>query len=175
MLLSEAVRVFWAFAKVGVLGYGGGLTFVPLIRMITVQNGWMTTEEFADIFAMGNALPGPIATKLAGYVGYRAAGIPGVIAGLFGIVMPSLVVMIGLLGLMMKYRHLPAIEGMIRAIRPVVIVLLIQLAVDLFPDAIRSDITVAIALISLVLIMYIKVNPVWVIIGALALGAVVVR
>jgi chromate transporter len=51
---------------------------------------WQTLEEFSDTLAIGNALPGPIATKMAGYVGWKIAGLPGALLALLGMIGPSL-------------------------------------------------------------------------------------
>ena len=65
---------------------------VPLVKAEVVDlYGWMTDTEFADALAMGYALPGPIATKIAAVVGFRVGGVLGSIAALAGMVLPSLV------------------------------------------------------------------------------------
>ena len=84
--------LLWSFTKVGILGYGGGPSMVPLVKAEVVDlYGWMTDTEFADALAMGYALPGPIATKIAAVVGFRVGGVLGSIAALAGMVLPSLV------------------------------------------------------------------------------------
>ena len=51
---------------------------IPLIQEEVVNaQAWLTQDEFVDAFAFGNSLPGPIATKIAGYVGYQVAGVGG--------------------------------------------------------------------------------------------------
>ncbi len=59
-------RIFLAFFRVGMLGYGGGPASIPLVHKEVVDHyKWMTDEEFGDVLALGNTLPGPIVTKLA--------------------------------------------------------------------------------------------------------------
>lgn len=78
---------------------------IPLIEHEVVDNyEWMTVKEFSEMLAMGNALPGPIATKMAGYIGYQQGGILGVIIGVFATVAPSMIMMFALLGLLMKHK-----------------------------------------------------------------------
>ena len=73
----DLLRLFISFTKVGVFAYGGGPSMIPLVQEEVVDvNGWMTIEEFTDALAMGYALPGPIATKMAAYIGYKVAHIP---------------------------------------------------------------------------------------------------
>lgn len=65
-------HIFWAFFLPGILGYGGGPASIPLVEKEVVDRyGWVTENEFSEMLAMGNALPGPIATKMAGYIGFQ--------------------------------------------------------------------------------------------------------
>ena len=64
-MLQTWLNLFLTFSKIGVLGYGGGPAMIPLIHQEVVDGrGWMSDEEFTDTLAMGNTLPGPIATKM---------------------------------------------------------------------------------------------------------------
>ena len=71
-------QLFWAFFRVGIFGFGGGPAMIPLVRAeVVTRHHWLTDEEFADVLAIGNTLPGPIATKMPGYIGYRVGGVTG--------------------------------------------------------------------------------------------------
>lgn len=75
----------------------------------------MSDYEFADILALANALPGPSATKLAGYISYQQGG-----TGMFASVAPSLAAMIALLQLVYKFKDSPKVKQMTNYIRPAV-------------------------------------------------------
>jgi len=165
-----------AFGRTGILGYGGGPSSIPLVQIEVVNNyGWMTLQEFSDILAIGNALPGPIATKMAGYVGYKVAGLPGAFMALLGTIGPSLLVMLLLYRAMMTFKDLPYVKGMIQAVRPVVIVLLAMLIMDMWPAAVTKWLHVAIGVGAFALIRLLHVHPAIVIAGTLAMGALLVR
>lgn len=86
------IDIFLAFFIPGIIGYGGGPASIPLIENQVVSTyGWMTTAQFSDTLALANALPGPIATKLAGYIGYEQGGVLGAVIALFATVGPSLI------------------------------------------------------------------------------------
>ena len=71
-------NLFVGFFRIGILGFGGGPTMIPLVHAECVKKyGWITDDEFSDVLAMGNALPGPIATKMASYIGYKVKGLIG--------------------------------------------------------------------------------------------------
>ena len=110
------IGLFWGFFKVGILGYGGGPGSIGLIQVVTVDgNHWMTNQQFAEMLAVGNALPGPIATKLAASIGYQVGGPMGAVAALLGVIVPSLVLMLGLYRVLMIYRSNPYIAFIVSA------------------------------------------------------------
>jgi chromate transporter len=124
-----------AFAKVGLFGFGGGPSFIPLIQREVEARRWLTREAFLDAFAFGNALPGPIATKLAGYVGYRVAGWGGAVVALLALTVPTILAMVGLAALYVQYQDSPWVEGFLTGLRPVVIGLLVYTVVVFAPGA----------------------------------------
>ncbi|KON86304.1 transporter [Sporosarcina globispora] len=171
------VQIFLAFFIPGILGYGGGPASIPLVENEVVDHyGWLTTNEFSEMLAMGNALPGPIATKMAGYIGYEQGGILGAIVGVFATVAPSLILMIALLGLLMKYKESPRVKRMTTYIRPVIAVLLGIMTYDFFfssYEGVGIWQTLFIGLLSFILMERLKVHPAYVIAGALIYGGLV--
>jgi chromate transporter len=134
--MSEVLQLFLAFARVGLLGFGGGPAMIPLIQVEVVDlHGWLGRGEFLDAFAFGNALPGPIATKLAGYVGYQVAGWPGAAAGLLGITAPTIVMIVALASLYHRYRERQVVQRFLYGVRPVVVALLALVVWDFAPTA----------------------------------------
>ncbi|WP_409302812.1 chromate transporter [Peribacillus sp. SCS-155] len=169
-------QIFWAFFVPGILGYGGGPASIPLIENEVVDRyGWLTTKEFSEVLALGNTLPGPIATKMAGYIGYEQGGILGAFMGILATVGPSLILLLGLLGLLMKYKESPQVKRMTVVVRPVIAVLLGIMTYDFFFSAYESVgwlQTLAIGIISFILMEKVKVHPAYVIAGALVYGGI---
>jgi chromate transporter len=162
-----------AFLRVGVLGFGGGPSFIPLVQIEAVQNfHWMSNDEFADALAMGNALPGPIATKMSGFIGYKVAGWIGAIISCAALILPSLIAMIVMLTLLSQYKNLPAVQGIVRAIKPVVIILLLQVILGLWGSAFASGISAyVLAGLALIALQFLKISPVYVVLVTLVYGA----
>jgi len=118
-------EIFLAFLRVGLLGYGGGPSSIPLIHKEVVQKyKWMNSDQFSDILALGNALPGPVATKMAGYIGYRVGGVLGMFNALIASVVPTIILLIILLTSLKAYKDEPWVSGMAAAVVPVVAVML---------------------------------------------------
>lgn len=125
------LQLFLAFFRVGMLGYGGGPSSIPLVHKEVVDKyKWMNDDEFADVLALGNTLPGPIATKMAGYIGYRVGGILGLINATLSTILPTIVLMIVLLTTISSIKDYPWVQGMTAAVVPVVGVMLATLTWD---------------------------------------------
>ncbi len=153
------------------LGFGGGPSSIPLVRQEVVKKyEWMTDDEFGDTLALANTLPGPIGTKMAGYVGYRVAGIWGCINALFASVIPTVVLMIVFLGLLQTYKDIPWVQHMSASVVPVVAVMLAVLTWDFIK---KSGETLgwmrAILLLTLsgILIEALHIHPAFVILGCI--------
>lgn len=132
-------QLSWAMMKTGILGYGGGPSVIPLIRYETVTAyQWMDDEEFGEILALANALPGPIATKMAAYVGYQQKGTLGAIVSVLAHILPSSVAMIALLSFVQFLSGSAIIQGMIGAVIPVVAVMLGVMAYEFGEKAVKG-------------------------------------
>lgn len=147
---------------------------IPLFHAEAVQKyKWMSDEEFADILALANALPGPIATKMAGYIGYKVKGSLGSLIAIIAVSVPVLVIMIGLLGLIYRLKDSGIVEGMTQAIQPVIGVMMAVLAYDFYKKSWQGWVktkTVCWTLLSFITIFILNVNPGIVIGIALAYG-----
>lgn len=149
--MNGFLELIIGFVRPGVLGYGGGPSVIPLIRYEAVQKyHWMTDEEFGDILAMANALPGPIATKMAAYIGFKVKGSAGAVTAILAHILPSVIGMIALLGFLYSLRESPIVSGMIQAVSPVIGVMLAVLAYEFIQKA-RKGVGWGIALTILVL------------------------
>ncbi|MCH4562015.1 chromate transporter [Halomonas sp. EGI 63088] len=174
MSTPEQRKIFCSFLRIGLLGFGGGPSMIPLVHQEAVKrHGWLKDEEFADILAIANTLPGPIATKMPGYIGYRVGGLLGCINAVLAVILPMIVAMILLLGLFSHYRDVGWIHGMGQAVVPVVMVMMAQLAWDFLNKsrlALGWTVSLLMAATSGGLIHWVGVHPGW-IIGALLVTA----
>lgn len=121
-------QLFFAFFRVGIFGYGGGPSMVPLIHAECVKkNKWITSDEFSDYYAFANTLPGPIATKMAAYVGYKVKGWTGALVANVAVFLPIVLLMIGLLNVIGSFKDSSRLQGMVHAIQPVIGVMMLVL------------------------------------------------
>ena len=127
--MSQNKNLIIGFARTGVTGYGGGPSTIPLIEYEAVQKyKWMTEDEFGDILALANTLPGPIATKMAAYIGYKVNGLSGATVAILAHIIPSLIGMVGLLGILYSYRESSFVTGMVQGVAPIIGLMLAEMA-----------------------------------------------
>lgn len=173
------LEIFLAFLIPGILGYGGGPSSIPLVeREVVGTYEWMTTAEFAEVLALGNALPGPILTKMGAYIGYEAGGVLGSIIAISASVLPSLLLMIFLAGLLYKLKGTNKFTTLTLLIRPVIAILLGVIVVDfLFSslDVSGTFHTIFLIVLSFILLQILKIHPALVIVIGLVYGAVFIR
>lgn len=123
--------LFIAFFRVGMLGYGGGPSSIPLVHKEVVgKYKWLSDDDFSDILALANTLPGPINTKMAGYIGYRVGGYTGMMNAVLASTIPTIILMIVLLTTLTSFKDQGWVQGMTKAVLPVVGVLLAVLTWD---------------------------------------------
>ncbi|MBC7264914.1 MAG: chromate transporter [Chloroflexi bacterium] len=172
------MRALWdlliAFGRVGLFGYGGGPSMIPLLQEEVVDHyRWLTLEQFVDALAMGNALPGPIVVKMGYYVGLKVAGWPGAIVATLGISLPGFLLMAIMTAFFMQYKDSPKVAAMLKAVRPVVVALLALVVWEVFPVSVKSWDTALILGASFLLVAFTNIHPALVITAAALLGLLV--
>jgi chromate transporter len=126
-------NLFIAFFRSGMLGFGGGPSTIPLVHKEVVGTfKWMDDGEFSEVLALGNTLPGPIATKMAGYIGYRVGGAMGLVTALLATVLPTILLMVLLLTSFKQFKDHPRVQGMTDAVVPIVGVMMGVLTWEFF-------------------------------------------
>ncbi|MBR3011262.1 MAG: chromate transporter [Prevotella sp.] len=171
--------LFITFFEIGLFGFGGGYGMLSLIQTETVvHHQWLTSAEFTNIVAISQMTPGPIGINSATYCGYAAvhnAGFNGAMAVLgsvtatFALVLPSLILMILISKLFMKYMDTPVVQNIFTALRPVVVGLLAAATLLLVNDENFSTpkvnpwqfwISVGLFLATFVGTKWVKINPI---------------
>lgn len=151
------------FARTGVTGYGGGPSTIPLIEFEAVKKyKWMTEEEFIEILALANTMPGPIATKMAAYIGYKVKGSMGAAVAILTHILPSIIAMIALLGVLYSFRESPIVSGMVQGVTPVIGFMLVEMAYRFFQNGRKGlglQKMVALSVISLVFVQFLGLHP----------------
>lgn len=179
MDLKGYMAISGAMLRVGIFGYGGGPSVIPLFRHEAVTRfQWMDDKEFGELLAFANALPGPIATKMAAQLGYQQKGAAGAVVAILAHILPTTIAIVALLGALYTMKESVIVAGMIAAVRPVVAVLLGITAYEFCAKTwggLGKVIGVGFGLIAFLLLGLLDVHPAIVIITFLAYGTVHIK
>ena len=168
------IDIFLAFFIPNIVGYGGGPAIIPLIEaQVVSQYGWMDATRFAEVLALGNALPSPIATKMAGYIGYEVGGILGAFLAVFATAAPTILIMIIAMSILYKYRNAPKVKALSAWVLPVIAALMAILSYKLVISGIDAGIVhfILLFVFAAVTLEKLKIHPTWVISSGLVYGS----
>ena len=168
--MKKLLDLFFTFAKVGVMTFGGGYAMLPILQREVVDNkGWATEEELMDYFAIGQCTPGVIAVNTATFIGQKQGGTIAAIFTTLGVVFPSLVIISLLAGVIEDFSHLVWVQNAFGGIRVCVCVLIANAVVKLYKKAVVDIPTFIIFLLVAVGSIFLPVSPViFVLIAAVA-------
>lgn len=131
------LEMFLAFAKVGIMTFGGGYAMLPILQREIVENKhWATEEELMDYFAIGQCTPGVIAVNTATFIGHKYKGVLGGVFATLGVVFPSIVIITLLAGVIDAFSHVVWVQHAFGGIRVCVCVLILNAIVKLLQKAV---------------------------------------
>ena len=164
--------LFYTVAKIAALVVGGGYAILPVVEeTFSKKHNWLSSEELLDMMGLVQTVPGIIACNAAIYVGRKVAGIGGILTAAFGVCLPSVLI---ILAIAMFFPDLnpenPWLLGAFRGVRACVTALVAMTAFRMAKKVLKSWFEYGIALIALVLVLLLKAEPVYVILGAMPLG-----
>lgn len=143
--MKELMDLFIAFARVGVLTFGGGYAMLPILqREIVEKNDWATDEELMDYYAIGQCTPGVIAVNTATFIGQKNKGIVGGVVATLGVVMPSLVIITAIAAFISNFSDLTIVKNAFAGVRVCVCVLIFNAVVKLWKSSVVDKATLII-------------------------------
>ena len=172
----KLLSLFLSFAKVGVMTFGGGYAMIPILeREIIDKQGWASSEELMDYYAVGQCTPGVIAVNTATFIGYKVGGIAGGIIATLGVVFPSLVIITLIAGILTNFADIPAVKSAFAAIRVCVCVLIFNSVLKLWKGAVKDRAAVVLYLIVLGISLFFDVSPIVFVIFCATAGILLTR
>lgn len=184
------LQLFYTFFIIGLFGFGGGYGMLSLIQGEVVHHWqWMTTSEFTDIVAISQMTPGPIGINSATYCGYTAVHNAGYGAGMSilgsavataSLILPSLILMILISKMFIKYMNTQPVQSVFVGLRPAVVGLLgaatlLLMTPENFSTPVANPwqfwISVALFAATFVGVKFMKINPIRMILYSAIAGA----
>jgi len=166
--MNKNLKLFLIYLKIGAFTFGGGFAMIPLIeREIVENNKWMEPEEFNDSLAVCQSVPGAIAVNNAVFIGYRINGVMGAVAASLGVIIPSFLIIMAIASVFTQIKDINKIDPIFNGIRAAVVALILTAGLKLFTKGIFNLFIIAITFVG---ISYFQLNPIIVIIMAVAFG-----
>lgn len=168
---STLLAIAGVFASLSLVSIGGGNTVLPEIHRAAVrQEGWMTDQQFADIYAISEAAPGP-SSMISSLVGYKAAGLPGALMAIGAILGPSSLLMYVACLTWERFREAKWRIAFERGLAPVSLGLLFSSGVTVVRSSNHTLAAYVITAIALVLLVRTKISPLLIMAAAAVVGA----
>jgi chromate transporter len=168
--LAVLGELAWRCGALSLVAIGGINAILPEFhRAFVVVEHWMTSAEFAELFALAQLAPGPNAMVVA-LVGWKVAGVPGAFVATVAMCGPSSLLCYGAMHWWERLRDSPWRMIVARALAPVAIGLILASGYTLARGADHTLLAGLITAIAAYALAFTRFNPVWVLAGAALIG-----
>ncbi len=164
--------LFWEFFKIGLFAIGGGMVTIPFLFDLTKKYNWFSAEDLTNMIAVSQSTPGPVGVNMATYAGFQTAGVWGGIVATFGVVLPSVIIVIGVSKLLGRYKDSPWVIEIMAAIRPAVVALILLAGVELLKLSVTDRISALFGGAFFLMVYFFKKSPIFYIVLSAVLGVV---
>ena len=163
-------QIFWVFAKIGAFTIGGGYAMIPIIQAEMARRKWIGDDDLPDIVALSQSAPGVMAVNISIFAGHKLRGFKGSVAATLGSILPSFLIILGIAMFFTAFKDNPWVERAFKGIRPVVISLIAVPMVNMARKSCKNVWTWLLAILSLVLVAFLNVSPIYIILCVIVLG-----
>ena len=163
-------QIFTVFAKIGAFTIGGGYAMIPIIQAEMSRRGWISDDDLPDIVALSQSAPGVLAVNISIFAGHRLRGVKGSIAATLGSITPSFLIILAIAMFFTAFKDNPYVERAFKGIRPVVISLIAVPMLNMAKKSCKNVWTWLLAIVSLGLVAFLNVSPIYIILCVLVLG-----
>lgn len=167
------VSIFLAFLYSGLILLGGGYVILPILQSeIVTKRNWITSEELVDYYALSQTLPGLISINISVFVGYKLRGIKGAISAILGITFFAFWAIVILSSAISAFTNNNYVQGCLWSISIAVVILIISAVREMWAKSVYSVDTFIVFLLALMVMLFTKISPVYVIIVSIFIGIV---
>lgn len=171
--MMEILKFLWVLFYINLFTIGGGFVMIPLLQREIVEHyHWLTNKEFIDSIAIGQLTPGPL-TIMNAFIGYKIFGVWGSVGAVVSTYLPSIIIVTIVSHYYVQFRNSWIVNASFQGIRPAVMGLLAAVAITLGRESLIDIPTILIAVGSFSIIVFTKIDPTFIILGAGILGALI--
>lgn len=169
--IKQYWEIFIVFFKIGAFTFGGGYAMIPLIRNEVVhKRGWMQDNEFMDMLALAQSVPGPIALNTALFVGNKRQGFKGSLFSAAGVILPSFIVILLIAIVFTQFKDNSVVERIFKGIRPAVVALIVAPLLSLGKSAGVKWKNLWIPVVVALAVWQLNISPMYIVLASIVLG-----
>nr|WP_317359663.1 chromate transporter [uncultured Tyzzerella sp.] len=158
------LELFIVFFKIGSLTFGGGIAMLPMLQREIVNNKkWATEEELINYYSIGQCTPGIIAINTATFIGYKIKGKIGAIFSTFGMVCPSLIIILAIATFIKNFLHIQWVIYVFAGIKIAVAGLVLDAFIGFLKKNVKNKISLLLCILAFILNLVLKISPVYII------------
>ncbi len=175
--IRQLLDIFITFLAISPVTFGGGFAMIPVLeRAAVVKKKWIDEKEIVDIFAVAQSIPGAVAVNSSIYLGYRLAGIPGALAAMLGIVLPTFFIILILTVTLASFRDNPYVQAALKGIKPVIAALIAYAGYRMSKPALCDAAGWILAAMAIVLLLVFKdLNIFFLIVASIVAGMAIAK
>ncbi|MDM1407055.1 chromate transporter [Myroides sp. DF42-4-2] len=159
------LKLFLLFTKIGIFTIGGGYAVIPLIEKDIVHREWLSQEEFYELLAITESLPGVFATNIAALVGFKIAGIKGALLAALGTILAPFIIILLIAIFFSRFQENIYVAKAFKALRPVVVALIAAPCYTAFRVNNWGLKNLVLPVLALALMWFAAVSPLWIILA----------
>lgn len=169
------LRVFWAFCRIGPSTFGGGYAMIPVIeKEVVTKQGWIPESDMGNIVSVAGSAPGGVGVNAAAYIGYRVAGIPGAMAAVIGITLPTFIIVFLLSLFYSFFENNEKIAAALKGIQGSIIALIIIAAYKMAKTSLFDVSTKVVAAVAFAALIFTPIHPLFIILGGIGAGMILI-
>ena len=168
-------QLFFSTLYLSAFTFGGGYVIVTLLKKKFVDDlHWIDEDEMLDLVAIAQSSPGAIAVNGAIVVGYKLAGIPGVLVSVLGAILPPFVIITAISFFYNAFKSNFIVQAVLTGMKAGVSAVIISVVFDMASGIVKSKDMINLLIMVIVFIAnyFLGVNVIWCILGAAAVGAI---
>jgi chromate transporter len=169
-------ELFWSFLKISPVTFGGGYAMLPAIEHEAVTNRrWVSEKDMAETIFISGAAPGGVGVNAAAFIGYKVMGWRGLVAAVFGMMLPTFLIVLALGIFFASMPNNPKVIAALQGIQIAVIALIAYAGVKIAKAAIFDKTTCTVFIIGLVGLLTLGFHPILLIPAGIIAGVFLVK
>lgn len=172
---KQLFTMFAIFFKIGLFSFGGGYAMLTLIESEVVEKKhWLTHGELADIFAIAESTPGPIAINTATFIGTKQLGIFGGIIASLGVIVPSFAIIVALSYIIDVVKDNEWVGYIFKGIKVAVLVLISKAVITFYKDMRKNIFSFVLMIAGFLLVFFTNISVIYIILATIIICSIAV-